>query len=205
MPLFDFISPFARRPRVSIIPAADTTFGFTGPEGRRSTRIERPVPLLITGSDGMGQQFLERTSAVSLNLHGCRYPSRHDCNVGTWITLQIGEAPLGEVVTTVRAQVRSVQIPRNPRDLYHVGVQLEKPANIWRIPAPPPDWLTAAQRVAGELPPSKEQTAAATGPGRAPTPEDMPKIATANKDGKEKEAATNGETTDRKLLTEALA
>ena len=59
MPLFDFISPFSRRPRVSTIPTADTTFGFTGPEGRRSTRIERPVPLLITGHDGLGQEFLE--------------------------------------------------------------------------------------------------------------------------------------------------
>src|SRR5439155_14916157 len=174
MHLFNFISPFARRPRVSIIPTADATFGFIGPEGRRSTRIERPVPLLITGHDGLGQEFLERTSAVSLNLHGCRYASRHDCHVGSWITLQIGEAPLAEIVTSVRAQVRSVQVPRNPRDLYHVGVQLEKPANVWRVPSPPPDWLTAAQRVAGELPPSNEQTAAATGPGRAPTPEDMP-------------------------------
>src|ERR1051325_7121713 len=161
MPLFDFISPFARRPRVSTIPTADSTFGFTGPEGRRSTRIERPVPLLITGHDGLGQEFLERTSAVSLNLHGCRYPSRHDTRVGSWITLQIGEAPLGEIVTTVRAQVRSVQIPRNPRDLYHVGVQLEKPANVWRVPAPPPDWLTAAERLKGEMLPSKEQPAAA--------------------------------------------
>src|SRR5258708_6340362 len=173
MPLFEFISPFSRRPRVSTVPTADATFGFTGPEGRRSTRIERPVPLLITGHDGIGQQFLERTSAVSLNLHGCRYPSRHDCHVGSWITMQIGEAPLSEIVTTVRAQVRSVQIPRNPRDLYHVGVELEKPANVWRIPTPPPDW-TAAERLKAELPPSKEQTAAATGPGRAPTTEDMP-------------------------------
>src|SRR5215475_4450340 len=138
MPLFDFISPFARRPRVSIIPAADTTFGFTGPEGRRSTRVERPVPLLITGHDGLGQEFLERTSAVSLNLHGCRYPSRHDCRVGEWITLQSGEAPLGEVVTTVRAQVRSVQVPRNPRDLYHVGVELESLPTYGASPRPRP-------------------------------------------------------------------
>ena len=154
---------------MSTIPTAETTFGYTGPEGRRSTRIERPVPLLITGHDGLGQEFLERTSAVSLNLHGCRYPSRHDCHVGTWITLQIGDSGLGEIVTTVRAQVRSVQVPRNPRDLYHVGVQLEKPANVWRVSAPPPDWLSAA-----DLPRSKEQTAAATGPGRAPTQKDMP-------------------------------
>ena len=188
---------------MSTIPTADSTFGYTGPEGRRSTRIERPVPLLITGHDGLGQEFLERTSAVSLNLHGCRYPSRHDTHVGTWVTMQIGDSGIGEIVTTVRAQVRSVQVPRNPRDLYHVGVQLEKPANIWRIPTPPPDWLTAAERVAGELPPSKEQTAAATGPGRAPSPEDMPGMPAA---AKEKESGyTNGETTDRMLLTEALA
>jgi len=195
---------------VSIIPTADTTFGFTGPEGRRSTRIERPVPLLITGHDGTGQEFLERTSAVSLNLHGCRYPSRHDCQVGSWITLQIGEAPLGEIVTTVRAQVRSLQIPRNPRDLYHVGVELEKPENVWRIPAPPADWLTAAERLSAELPPSKEQTAAATGPGRAPTAEDMPKMSpTASAESAPAPVpprAANGESgSERRFLTEALA
>src|SRR5260221_7656163 len=209
MLLFDFISPFSRRPRVSTIPSADTTFGFAGPEGRRSTRIERPVPLLITGHDDIGQQFLERTSAVSLNLHGCRYPSRHDCRVGTWITLQIGEAPLSEVVTTVRAQVRSVQVPRNPRDLYHVGVELEQPANVWQIPAPPADWLTAAERLAAELPPSKEQTAAATGPGRAPTVEDMPPPPNGASGANSGQAtnASNGEapTSERMHLTEALA
>jgi hypothetical protein len=194
---------------VSIIPTADTAFGFTGPEGRRSTRIERPVPLLITGHDGLGQEFLERTSAVSLNLHGCRYPSRHDTHVGSWITLQIGEAPLGEIVTTVKAQVRSVQIPRNPRDLYHVGVELEKPANVWRVPAPPPDWVTAAERLKAELPPSKEQTAAATGPGRRPTSEDMPappsNTATPAVTAPELGARNGNGDVDRMHLSEALA
>jgi hypothetical protein len=206
MPLFDFISPFSRRPRVSVIPTADSTFGFTGPEGRRSTRIERPVPLLITGHDGLGQEFLERTSAVSLNLHGCRYPSRHDTHVGSWITLQIGEAPLSEIVTTVRAQVRSVQIPRNPRDLYHVGVQLETPANVWRIPAPPPDWLTAAERLKAELPPSNEQTAAATGPGRAPTADDIPLQPPPANKAPDPAVSSNGHNEiDRRDLSEALA
>jgi hypothetical protein len=204
MPIFEFISPFARRPRVSTIPTAETTFGFTGPEGRRSTRIERPVPLLITGRDGLGQEFLERTSAVSLNLHGCRYPSRHDCHVGSWITLQIGEAQQNEIVTTVRAQVRSVQIPRSPRDLYHVGVELEKPSNVWRVPAPPPDWLTAAERLAAELPPSKEQTAAATGPGRPITADDMPLAPSFV--APEQESSGNGHSlSDRQGLSEALA
>ena len=194
---------------MSIIPTADTAFGFTGPEGRRSTRIERPVPLLITGHDGLGQEFLERTSAVSLNLHGCRYPSRHDTHVGSWITLQIGEAPLGEIVTTVKAQVRSLQIPRNPRDLYHVGVELEKPANVWRVPSPPPDWVTAAERLKAELPPSKEQTAAATGPGRALTNEDMPapplNAATPATTAPELAARNGNGDIDRMHLSEALA
>jgi len=189
---------------VSTIPSAETTFGFTGPEGRRSTRIERPVPLLITGHDGLGQEFLERTSAVSLNLHGCRYPSRHDCHVGSWITLQIGEAQQSEIVTTVRAQVRSVQIPRSPRDLYHVGVELEKPSNVWRVPAPPPDWLTAAERLAAELPPSKEQTAAATGPGRPITADDMPLAPSFA--APEQEGSGNGHgLSDRQWFSEALA
>jgi hypothetical protein len=163
------------------------------------------VPLLISGHDGLGQEFLERTSAVSLNLHGCRYPSRHDTHVGSWITLQIGEAPLGEIVTTAKAQVRSVQIPRNPRDLYHVGVELETPANVWRVPAPPPDWLTAAERLKAELPPSNEQTAAATGPGRAPTAEDIPLRPPAATNA-ESPAASNGHgEIDRRHLSEALA
>src|SRR5262249_39372135 len=67
-----------------------------------------------------------------------------------------------------------------------------------------PDWLTAAQRVAGELPPSKEQTAAATGPGRAPRPEDIPVPPIAAKEAQVNEPAINGEA-DRRLLTEALA
>ena len=191
---------------MSVIPTADSTFGFAGPEGRRSTRNERPVPLLVSGHDGMGQEFLERTSAVSLNLHGCRYPSRHDTHVGSWITLQIGEAPLGEIVTTVKAQVRSVQIPRNPRELYHVGVQLETPANVWRIPAPPPDWLTAAERLKAELPPSKEQTASATGPGRAPTAEDIPLRPPTQTNAEAPPPSANGHgEVDRTDLSEALA
>src|SRR6201984_240746 len=206
MPLFDFISPFARRPRVSVIPTADSTFGFTGPEGRRRTRIERPVPLPISGHHGLGQEFLERTSAVSLTLHGCRYPSRHDTHVGSWITLQIGEAPLGEIVTTVKAQVRSLQIPRSPRDLYHVGVELETPANVWRVSEPPPDWVTAAERLKPELPPSNEQTAAATGPGRAPTAEDIPLPPPSAIKAATPAASTNGHSEiDRRDLSDALA
>jgi len=86
----------------------------------RSTRIERPVPLLITGHDGLGAGFLERNIGGSLNLHGCRYPSRHDTHVGSWITLQLAKRRWR--LSTREGASPLVQIPRNPRDLYHVGV-----------------------------------------------------------------------------------
>jgi hypothetical protein len=147
----------------------DSSRRSSGIESRRSSRVERPVPLLISGHDGFGQEFLERTAAVSLNLHGCRYPSRHDCNIGSWVMLQIGEPALGEKTRSVRAQVRSVHLPRSARELYHVGVELEAPENVWGIPTPPEDWV---RLLSGST--TSSETAAATGPGRAPRMMEIP-------------------------------
>ena len=114
---------------------------FSGIESRRSTRIDRTVPLVVVGQTKLGLSFQERTSAVSLNLHGCRYPSRHDYAVGSWIGLQVLE-PNGENAAPVmRAQVRSIHPPMSPRELYQIGVELEAPANVWGVPSPPEDWL----------------------------------------------------------------
>lgn len=156
-------------PALSDTTLIDSSRRSSGVESRRSSRVERAVPLLISGHDGFGQEFLERTAAVSLNLHGCRYSSRHDCNVGTWVTLQIGESSVGEKTRSVRAQVKSVHLPRSARELYHVGVELEAPSNVWGIPAPPEDWL---RLLSGSS--TSSETAAATGPGRAPRMMEIP-------------------------------
>jgi hypothetical protein len=133
---------------------------FSGIESRRSTRIDRTVPLVVVGQTKLGLSFQERTSAVSLNLHGCRYPSRHDYAVGSWIGLQILE-PGGESSTPVmRAQVRSIHPPMSPRELYQIGVELESPANVWGVPAPPEDW----QKLLGEG--SRMQDATGAAPAR---------------------------------------
>jgi hypothetical protein len=118
----------------------DSVRKYSGIESRRSSRIEYPISLLISGHDEYGQEFLERTAPISLNLHGCRYPSRHDCHIGSWVVLQIGEPAVGQRIRSVRAQVRSVQLPRSARELYHIGVELEIPSNVWEIPSPPEDW-----------------------------------------------------------------
>jgi hypothetical protein len=114
---------------------------FSGIESRRSTRIDRTVPLVVVGQTKLGLSFQERTSAVSLNLHGCRYPSRHDYAVGSWIGLQVLEANGENAAPVMRAQVRSIHPPMSPRELYQIGVELEAPANVWGVPSPPEDWL----------------------------------------------------------------
>ena len=113
---------------------------------RRSTRIEKSVPLMVLGQNLMGEQFMERTVSVTLNMHGCRYASRHDYGVGTWVTLQmVGLNNSKEKPATVRAVVRSVHPPESLRELQQVGVELEAPSNVWGIAAPPADWLSARE------------------------------------------------------------
>src|SRR5215470_862838 len=115
-----------------------------GVELRRSSRIQLPVPLLILGTDRRGETFQERTSAVSVNLHGCRYPSRHDYAEDGWVTLQVTGTE-GRSSRPVRARVRSVFSAQSQRELCQVGVELDTPGNVWGISTPPEDW----QRLVG--------------------------------------------------------
>ncbi len=109
------------------------------PELRRSSRIERPVSLVVLGTNRRGEIFQERTSAVSINLHGCRYSSRHEYAPEGWVTLQVTGTD-GANSRPVRARVRSVFTAQTSRELCQVGVELETPGNIWGIHTVPEDW-----------------------------------------------------------------
>src|SRR6516225_9139502 len=111
---------------------------------RRSSRIEHPVSLMVLGTNRRGESFQEKTSVVSLNLHGCRYSSRHDYPLEGWVTLQVTGTD-GAHSSSIRARVRSILSPQTPRELCQVGVELETPGNVWGISAPPEDW----QRILG--------------------------------------------------------
>src|SRR5580704_215939 len=106
---------------------------------RRTSRIERSVPLLILGTNRRGEAFQEKTYAIAVNLHGCRYVSRHEYAPASWVTLQVTGTEGGNS-TVVRARVRSVVSARTPRELFQVGVELETPGNVWGISVPPLDW-----------------------------------------------------------------
>jgi hypothetical protein len=106
---------------------------------RRSSRVERPISLIVLGTNRRGEIFQERTAAVAVNLHGCRYSSRHEYSPDGWVTLQITGTD-GANSRPVRARVRSVFTSPGPRELCQVGVELETPGNVWGIATLPEDW-----------------------------------------------------------------
>src|SRR5437879_44461 len=145
-----------------------------GEDARRSTRISVSIPLIIFGQTLMGEPFVERTVSTSLNLHGCRYPSRHDYGVGTWVTLQVVGLNVEPRPPSMRAKVKSVHVSHSARELQQVGVELETPGNVWGIAVPPQDWLSA-----GKMSATSPQFATAVAPALMPpempvSPEEPP-------------------------------
>ena len=110
-------------------------------DARRSTRVFQAIPLSISGTNELGNPFLEISSAVAVNCHGCLYRSRYHNRPGAWVTLHMATTGKAQ---PVRAQIRFVRLPTSPKDLYQVGVELESPANVWGIQTPPEDWTSFA-------------------------------------------------------------
>ena len=104
---------------------------------RRSERVFESLPLIVRGVDLLGQPFEERTATLALNLHGCRYASKHHLPKNTWVTLELPQA--GDR-RNVRARVAWIQRPHSVRELFQIGVELERPSNIWEIESVPTDW-----------------------------------------------------------------
>ncbi len=117
---------------------------YLGEQRRRSTRIEQNSAVIVRGVDLLGQPFEERAAAQNLSFHGCRYASKHHLPKNTWITLEVPSSGSREEAACVRARVAWIQRPRTLRDLFHVGVELERGRNIWGITLPPADWGSGA-------------------------------------------------------------
>jgi hypothetical protein len=108
---------------------------------RRSERLSESVPVIVRGIDLLGQPFQERTSTLALNLHGCRYSSKHHLPRNTWVTLEV---PQGGQLRNVRARVAWIQRPHSVREFFQIGVELESPANVWGMDPAPESWRDAA-------------------------------------------------------------
>lgn len=109
-------------------------------ERRRSERVSHSIPLIVRGLDLLDQPFEERTSTLLLNLHGCRYESKHHLPKNTWVTLGIH---VGSEFRNIRARIAWLQRPQSIRDFFEVGVELESPGNVWQIDSPPESWMAS--------------------------------------------------------------
>src|SRR5258706_7782371 len=111
-------------------------------DARRSTRISESVRLSVSGESRVGSTFSEVTLTLAVKCHGCIYPSRNEHRTGSWVTLEFPNQQSDSKLHPVRAQVRFVRAPQNPSEQYLVGVELEAPANVWRVTSIPKDWLS---------------------------------------------------------------
>src|SRR5712691_7499118 len=110
---------------------------------RRSTRIVQAVPLVVTGVDALGRPFVERTSSLIINCHGCRYQSKHYVLKNMWVTMEIPHQESGQPPRTVRGRVAWIQRPRTVRQLFQVALELEVSGNVCGIAFPPEDWIAS--------------------------------------------------------------
>src|SRR3989475_7990544 len=108
---------------------------------RRSSRIVQAVPLMVKGVDALGRPFVERTSSLIINCHGCRYQSKHYVLKNMWVTLEIPHPETGQLPRQVRGRVAWIQRPRTVRQLFQVALELEVSGNVWGIAFPPEDWV----------------------------------------------------------------
>lgn len=114
---------------------------------RRSTRIVQAVPLVITGVDALGRPFVEPTSSLILNCHGCRYQSKHYVLKNMSVTLEIPHSETAQPPRSVRGRVAWIQRPRTVRQLFQVALELEVSGNVWGIAFPPEDWFAFPEGV----------------------------------------------------------
>lgn len=116
---------------------------------RRSSRIVQAVPLTLKGVDALGRPFIERTSSLIINCHGCRFQSKHYVLKNMWVTLEIPHPETGQAPRQVRGRVAWIQRPRTVRQLFQVALELETPGNVWGIGFPPEDWKSFGVPVTG--------------------------------------------------------
>jgi tetratricopeptide (TPR) repeat protein len=111
---------------------------------RRSTRIARTLPLLVSGINRNEVCFAERIETVSINCHGFHYFSGQCVpkNSTIYAQLILNNKDNPTTSPTYRGRVVWIRKSSRLRGMYLVGVEFEDPRNIWNVEASPEDWIT---------------------------------------------------------------
>src|SRR5271170_1678820 len=83
-----------------------------------------------------------------VNIHGCKYQSKHYVPKNSVVTLEIPRPEPGLPAHSVLGRVVWVQRPRTVRELFQIGLEFEVPGNVWGIAFPPDDWAASIAETA---------------------------------------------------------
>ncbi len=149
---------------------------------RRSTRVVHSVPIAVTGTNALKEEFREETSTITVDCYGCKFASKNYAPKDSTIIIEIRQAAPGRVARTVRGRVAWLQRPRTYRESYQVAIELEVPGNVWGIASPPADWFAPPYdlKIAEAPPRTDEADATASKPKlAAETAVEQPRVAEA--------------------------
>jgi len=124
---------------------------------RRSSRIEKAIPLAVQGVDALLAPYREEVTTATISCHGCTYQMKHEVLPGEVVVLDMGQSAKGYSECSSRARVKWIQKLNTATDpAYDVAVEFEVAGNIWGIPSPPEDWFPAQGSKAVEPNPGRE-------------------------------------------------
>jgi hypothetical protein len=126
--------------------------GDAGAEKRRSARLLYAVPIVVTGTDALGQTFRETTATVTVSCTGCKYQSTHYVPKNSALSIEIKRTTYPKSSRLLQARVVWVQRPSNYRDRFHIAVEFDVPGNVWDIASPPENWFAHPEDVELEIP-----------------------------------------------------
>ncbi len=118
-------------------------------EGRRSTRLAISIPIVITGADIEGKDFIEGVRTQVVNKHGAKIATMHRLVMGAEVLIE--NPANGRSVNSIVVWLDGNPSPDDKRS---VALQLMEAQNIWGISFPPEDWTVELR----EDPPTANRT-----------------------------------------------
>ena len=82
---------------------------------RRSSRIEKAMPLAVQGVDASRVSFREEVKTVAISCHGCSYRMKHEVLPGSMLVLDMGQGANGYSEWPARARVKWITKARHRR------------------------------------------------------------------------------------------
>jgi hypothetical protein len=124
---------------------------------RRSSRIEKAIPLAVQGVDASRAPYREEVTTVTISCHGCNYRMKHEVLPGEIVFLDMWQRAKGYTECSRRARVKWIEKLNATADpKYDVAVEFETAGNLWGIPSPPEDWFSEQGSKAMEPNPGRE-------------------------------------------------